>query len=115
MKRVLVVEDDSNLRTVIRIVLEPKGYEVVEAVHGADALDVMSETIPDVVFADLKMPVMDGRELIRRMRSQIELMSIPVVIITGNLDVRLSEELGCVVLVKPFEPRDLVSAIERLT
>lgn len=115
MKRVLVVEDDPNLRTVIRIVLEPMGYQVVEAIHGADALNLMSAGVPDIVLADLKMPVMDGYELVRRMRTHRDLMSVPVVIITGRSEAKYSGELGDFVLVKPFEARDLVNAIERLT
>ncbi len=111
----MVVEDDPNLRAVIRIVLEPKGYEVVEANHGAEALELMSGGVPDIVLADLKMPVMDGRELVRRMRIQPELMSVPVVIITGNSEAKQSAEFGYRVLVKPFEPRDLINAIESMT
>lgn len=111
----MVVEDDPNLRTVIRIVLEPMGCQVVEAMHGAEALQLMSETRPDVVLADLKMPVMDGRELVRNMRSQPDLMSIPVVIITGDSDAEHSADLGYFVLVKPFEARELVDVVDRLT
>ena len=115
LKRVLIVEDDPSLRTVIRLVLEPKGFVVSEAAYGTEALAQMSENRPDIVLADLKLPVLSGQELVRRMRFSAELRSIPVVIITGNSDAKHSSPIGDAVLIKPFEPAELLATIERLT
>ena len=76
MTTVLVVEDDPTLRRVIEMVLEARGYEVAQARHGAAALERMAASIPDVVIADLKMPVMGGRDLVERMRLDPQLHDI---------------------------------------
>ena len=69
MSRILIVEDDSNLRVVIRMVLERAGYEVTEARHGAEALESIGVEMPDLVIADMTMPVMTGVELIDRIHA----------------------------------------------
>lgn len=115
MSSVLVVEDDPNLRTVIGMVLEQRGHKVSEAVNGADALDQLATDLPEVVVADMKMPIVNGSELIRRMRGSERLRSIPVVIVTGTSDVKNREPLADAVLLKPFEPVDLWKEIDRLT
>ena len=115
MKRVLVVEDDPTLRRVIELVLDARGYTVDQARHGRAALDRMAELPPDVVVADLRMPLMDGRELLERMRGEPRLEAIPVILLTGNLEAAQSALGADAVLTKPFEPADLIATIERLT
>ena len=115
MTRVLVVEDDPTLRRVIELVLDARGYAVDQARHGGAALDRMAELPPDVVVADLRMPLMDGHELLQRMRAEPRLEAIPVILLTGNVEAA-SEAVGAdVIITKPFEPADLCAAIERLT
>jgi CheY-like chemotaxis protein len=114
MTTVLVVEDDPTLRRVIEMVLEARGYEVAQARHGAAALECMAVSIPGVVVADLRMPVMDGRELIENMRLDPRLQEIPVVLLTGNADGAQTAGAGAIVI-KPFDPEVLATTIERLT
>ena len=97
------------------MVLEQNGHSVAEARHGADALAQMESDRPDIVVADRKMPIVTGSELIQRMREDLVLSSIPVVMITGSSDARLLEPQPDAVLVKPFEPADLLQTIDRLT
>jgi CheY-like chemotaxis protein len=115
MTNVLVVEDDIALRRVIELVLEARGYIVGQARHGGVALELMADSRPDVVVADLKMPVMDGYELLQRMDQEPTLQHIPVILLTGNLEAGRSALGADAVLVKPFEPAELVATIERLT
>jgi CheY-like chemotaxis protein len=111
--RILVVEDDPNLRVVIRMVLERAGYEIYEARHGAAALDSIRIESPDLVIADMTMPVMGGVELIDRMRSDPGIASIPIVLLSGRqVDSAVAELVSAVVL-KPFEPADLIASIDR--
>jgi len=114
MTTVLVVEDDPTLRRVIEMVLEARGYEVAQASHGTAALEHMAVSIPAIVIADLKMPVMDGRELIAHMRLDPRLLAVPVVLLTGNPDGASSVAGAGAIVVKPFDPGVLAGAIERL-
>ena len=113
MKRVLIVEDDPNLRVVIRMVLERAGYEVAEARHGVSALESIDVEPPDVVIADMTMPVMGGVELIDRIQSNPTTASLPIVLLSGRqVETAVSRLVNAVVL-KPFEPADLVASIDR--
>ena len=109
--KVLIVEDDPSLRTVIRMVLEQARYEVLEARHGIAALELMESDMPDLVVADLRMPLMDGVELIGRMRSSQKTASVPIVLLSGLLPDPEVTKLADAVVAKPFEPADLVAAI----
>jgi len=115
MTRVLVVEDDPTLRRVIELMLDVRGYVVDQARNGKAALDWMAELPPDVVVADLRMPLMDGHELLERMRAQPALEAIPVILLTGNLEAAGAALGADAVLTKPFEPADLIAMIEKLT
>ena len=115
MKRVLVVEDDPTLRRVIELVLDARGYVVDQARHGGAALERMAELAPDVVVADLRMPLMDGHELLERVRAEPLLKNIPVILLTGNLEAARATVGADAVITKPFEPADLIATIEKLT
>lgn len=115
LKTILVVEDDASLRSVIRLVLESRGYAVNLAVNGSDALDQMEASRPDLVLADVRMPVVDGRELLRRMRASSALRAIPVGLLSGDVDGARGQVAADFVVIKPFEPAELVDAIEKAT
>lgn len=66
-RRVLVVDDDEDFRTSISMVLTEEGWEVREARHGAEALDMLGEWVPSVMMLDWRMPVMDGGEVLKRL------------------------------------------------
>ena len=115
MTRVLVVEDDPTLRRVIELMLDARGYVVDQARNGKAALDRMTELPPDVVVADLMMPLMDGHELFERMRAHPALKAIPVILLTGNLEAARAGLGADAVLTRPFEPADLIATIAKLT
>jgi CheY-like chemotaxis protein len=110
-KTVLIVEDDPSLRTVIRMVLEQAHYHVLEARHGIAALELMEGDMPDLVVADLRMPLMNGVELIGRMRSSQRTASVPIVLLSGLLPDPEVTKLADAVVAKPFEPAVLLAAI----
>ena len=82
MFRILVVEDDSELRGLFRRVLEKNGYEAFEAADGQQALDVLDAQYIDLIISDIMMPVMDGYELVRSLREAD--INIPVLMITAR-------------------------------
>ncbi|MHB8469693.1 MAG: response regulator [Gaiellaceae bacterium] len=113
MPKILVVDDESNMRFLIRIILESAGYEVVEAAHGAAALERVKESQVDMVVTDLMMPIMSGRELVERLRADPETASIPIVVLSANS--RSAAASADVALGKPFEPFELLEATISLT
>ena len=82
MFRILIVEDDNELRQLFRRVLEKNGYEAFEADNGQEALDVLDAQFIDLIVSDIMMPVMDGYELVRSLREAG--ISIPVLMITAK-------------------------------
>ena len=111
--KILIVEDDPSLRSMLRVVFELAGYEVAEAAHGKAALDLLAgPELPDIVTTDLMMPVMTGNEFIRRLRSDSRTASIPIVVVSANAE---AAEGGIDALVsKPFVPANLVKLVQSL-
>lgn len=109
--RILIVDDDEDLRLLAARVLRQSGHDVSEASGGAEALDMIAKSRPDLVVLDLKMPPPDGIEVLRRLRTQPETASLPVLILTAMGDegsTRLSFDAGATdFLSKPFTPPQL--------
>src|SRR5262245_19663476 len=84
MRRILFVDDDFAVAEVTRMVLEHEGYTVLIASNGEDALHVVEAERPDLVITDYMMPIMNGVEMVRRMRRQAGLAAIPVIMVTAN-------------------------------
>src|SRR5688500_9887661 len=80
--RILVVDDEAEIRRSVRMILEYEGYEVLEASSGPDAVAMAEQESPDLIFLDIKSPGMDGLEALQRSRSAND--SVPVVIISGH-------------------------------
>lgn len=84
MKRILVVEDKATSRELLRTVLEQQGYAVEEALDGEDALRQIRANPPDLVLLDLQIPARDGYDVVREVRSDPRLKTIPVVAVTAS-------------------------------
>ncbi len=114
--RVLVVDDETNQRTALAAMIEVWGYEAGSAANGAEALDRVASFNPSVIVTDLMMPVMDGSELLRRLREQGS--TTPVIVLTafGNLETAIAvvHDLGAYwFLEKPLQPPALRLLLER--
>jgi CheY-like chemotaxis protein len=116
--RVLLVEDAPCLRSLFSRLLRRQGYIVREAPDGKEAIDCATEFQPQLVLTDLMMPVMDGIELIRRLRSDPGTAQVPVVAITANptpTAERLAREAGAVdVITKPIDLNTFLERLRRL-
>ena len=102
--RILIVEDEPDLRFMIKLILDRGGHEVVEARDGADALQRVQARRPDLVITDVMMPVMDGLELIRHLRSNPQTAMIPILAVSSHSEIPAADGT----LEKPFEPRHLL-------
>ncbi len=111
--RVLVVDDDPDVRLLCRLGLTRAGHEVLEASDGEEALALLERQGADVVLLDLMLPVLDGHGFLRRMGERVR--QVPVVVVTalGRAEELLRGlELGAVeYLTKPFRPAELVATV----
>ena len=110
--KILVVDDEKGLVRIIRLNLEHDGFEVVEANNGAQAMDKLRATLPDLVLLDVMMPDLDGFNVLKMIR---EVGSTPVIMLTAkgeeNDKVRGLEMGADDYVTKPFSPRELTSRI----
>ncbi len=112
---VLVVEDDEDILELVSYNLKKEGYGVIRAMTGEEALKRVGEAIPDLVILDLMLPEIDGLEVCRRMKRDMETMRVPVVMLTAKgeeSDIVAGLELGADdYITKPFSPRVLMARV----
>ena len=115
-KRLLLIDDDPNLILLVKDYLEFRGYEVITAENGRDALEVLEQDIPDMIICDVMMPEMDGYTFVRQVREDARTSWIPVLFLSakGQSQDRVKGlNTGAdVYMVKPFEPEELVAQVE---
>ena len=114
-KLILAIDDDADFREGLTDVLDEFGYRVRTAANGREALEALrTEPAPDVILLDLRMPEMDGRTFRREQARDEKLSGIPLVVVSGSLEVdEEAESLGAsAVLPKPFGVDELIKSIE---
>jgi CheY-like chemotaxis protein len=116
-RRVLIVEDDRRLRTMLVRYLRGSGYTVDEAEDGAKGLASMQANPPDAVVLDVQMPEVDGPAFLRTARENPRLAAVPVVVYSGSpADQNTAQELGArAYLMKPVDLDVLRAVLDRLT
>jgi CheY-like chemotaxis protein len=111
--RVLVVDDESSIRFVLRVTFEGDGYDVDEAADGEAALEQMEQARPDLLVTDFMMPRMNGAELVEQLHANPDTAAIPVLLISASAGaterVTFDEFLR-----KPFAPDTVLSVSRRL-
>lgn len=115
MTRIMIVDDDADIRETVRSILEDEGFEVCDAANGLEALELLRDgAAPAVILLDLGMPVMNGQEFRAAQRAEPDLAAIPIVVITAagdSLDRARSLE-PAVILSKPFRIETLMAALD---
>jgi len=115
-KRILVVEDQPDNRQILRDLLGSVGYDLVEAENGQEALDQVAKQRPDLILMDIQLPVMDGYEATRRIKSDPATKAIPIIVVTSYAlsgDESKAREAGCDAYVtKPYSPRQLLAKVK---
>ncbi len=114
---ILVVDDEENIRELIKFNLESEGYRVKTAVDGKEVLEYLDDTI-DLIVLDLMLPEIDGLSVCRKIRSDNNYSSIPIIMLTAKgeeVDKILGLEMGADdYMTKPFSPRELVARIKAI-
>jgi DNA-binding response OmpR family regulator len=113
----LVVDDDQNIARVLTQMLRKRGFAVAAAFNGLEAIEAIKKRKPDVMLLDLKMPEMDGYQVIQKVKTTEEWKDIPIVVMTAHhidserIDVL---KLAATQLSKPLQPEDIVNRVEEL-
>jgi CheY-like chemotaxis protein len=114
--RVLVVDDDPSIVTVVAEILRGEGFDVLEATSGKQGLRLASTASPDIVLLDIMMPEIGGFEVFRRLRLDPATENIPVLFLTASMKpehISRSTEMGASgYIIKPFSPLALVNALK---
>ena len=114
-KRILVVEDQEDLRGILRDLLTSSGYEMLEAADGQAGVDKAKAEKPDLILMDIQMPVMDGYDATRRIKADPDLKPIPIVAVSSFAmkgDEEKARASGCDHYVtKPYSPMQLLRTV----
>ena len=117
-RKVLVVDDEIHIVHVVAVKLRNNGFEVISAGNGEEGFKLACEEKPDIIIADLKMPVMTGLEMVEKLRGCEQTKDIPVIVLTARgfdiedgrkRDLQISEYLS-----KPFSPKKLLNDVENI-
>ena len=118
-QRILVVDDENDIRQLVALILEAAGYEVIRASNGIEALQILEQQSCDLAILDIMMPEMDGWEACRQIKSRFADTAPPVLMLTVRSQ-PLDRVIGLEVthadgyLTKPFERQQLLAEVERL-
>ncbi len=117
-KKVLIADDNENIRDALTYLLEDEGYELLLAKDGADTLRKVREQKPDILFLDIMMPEINGYDVCRTIKNDPDLKSIYVIMLTAKGQVAEQErgkEVGAdEYIVKPFSPMEILARVKSL-
>lgn len=114
-KRILVVDDEPDILKVVVFRLKKLGYDVATATNGIEAIDSVRENKPDIILLDLRIPVLDGVEVAKRLKSEDETRDIPIIIVTASTHQVVEKAKECNAddyIIKPFVPDELIGKIK---
>jgi len=114
-KRILIIEDQEDNRAIMRDLLGAAGYDLIEATDGGEGVELAKKERPDLILMDIQLPVLDGYEATRRIRTYAELKTVPIIAVTSYAlsgDEAKTRAAGCDGYVsKPFSPRELLAKV----
>lgn len=117
-KKILVVDDEPDLLKVMTFRLKKLGFGIIEATDGQKAIDLIREHRPDLILLDLRLPIIDGWEVCRRIKADEQLEHIPIIFLTASasaVNLKKAKELKAEdFIVKPFEPEELLEKVKKL-
>ena len=117
-KKILIADDNENIREALTYLLEDEGYKLWLAKDGADALKQVREIRPDILFLDIMMPVMNGYDVCRAIKADPELKDTYVIMLTAKGQVAEQErgkEVGAnEYIVKPFSPMEILTKVKNI-
>ena len=116
-KNVMVVEDNEKNRKLVRVVLKAKGYNIIEAATGEEALNLLKNQKPDIILMDIQLPGIDGLTLIKQIKASVITKDIPIIAVTAYAmkgDEQKILDTGCNAYVsKPINTQELPLIVEK--
>ncbi len=116
-KNVMVVEDNEKNRKLMRVVLKAKGYNIIEAATGEEALNLLKNQKPDIILMDIQLPGIDGLTLIKQIKASVITKDIPIIAVTAYAmkgDEQKILDTGCDAYVsKPINTQELPRIVEK--
>jgi two-component system alkaline phosphatase synthesis response regulator PhoP len=116
-KRILIADDEQDIKDVMEMFLDAQGYEVETAYDGLDALDRARTWMPDAILLDIMMPVMDGIDVCRQLKADEKTKAIPIIMVSAaskrEKESEAFEAGASDYILKPFEPPDLIQILEK--
>ena len=117
-KKILLADDEEDIKTVIKLYLESKGYDVVTSYDGLDTLDKVKAEKPDLILLDIMMPVINGFEVCKQLKADENTSHIPIVMLSAAShadSVEQAMEAGAVdYIMKPFEPPRIEAILKKI-
>lgn len=110
-KKILVIDDEADVRTFLTAVLKRNGYETFTAPNGQAALDVIGDIMPDLITLDLMMPNKSGTDFYRALAKDEKLAKIPVIVVSGTPGRHLAIKEPVAVFDKPINPDEFMDAV----
>lgn len=118
MPKILVAEDERDIRDLIAFTLQFAGFEVVLAVNGVEAVELASRERPDLVLLDVRMPKMTGYQVCETLKAMPEMSTIPIVFLSAKgqeSEIQQGLDVGAVdYILKPFAPDELTRQVQRI-
>jgi len=117
-KKILITDDEADLREVLSMRLSKAGYNILEADNGKDALRIAKEEEPNLIILDIMMPEMDGMSVSQQLKENVVTKDIPIIFLTGLQDktTESSDHRSGVniIFAKPYEPKELLAIVKKL-
>jgi DNA-binding response OmpR family regulator len=117
-KKILVIEDEEDIRRTLQVRLEMEGYDIVTASDGKEGLDKAKSSGEDLIILDLKLPVLPGEEICRKLRKEEEFEDLPIIMLTAkdtDVDRIVGRAIGAdAYIYKPFDMDALLAKIRSL-
>ena len=114
-KKILIVDDQYGIRILLNEVLQKEGYDTYQAANGLQALEIVKDTVPDLILLDMKIPGMDGIEILKRVKALHQDMKVIIMTAYGELDmIQEAVDLGAIThFSKPFDIGEIREAVKK--
>ncbi len=112
-KKILVVDDEIDVRAYLSAVLSKAGYQTLTAQDGREAFDILTQESPDLVILDLEMPRQTGTDFYRRLTKRDEFKDTPIIIVSGLAGRHLALKEPFAVFDKPIDPDEFIATVDR--